>query len=492
MQRKAIIIGSGIAGLATSIRLACQGWQVQVFEKNNYAGGKLSSFAINGFQFDAGPSLFTQPEYIEELFAIAQEDITQYFSYVSSPVSCHYFFADGSTLQAPTNANAFAEVLAHTFSEDKQKVLQYLQHSKQAFESIGMLFTQYSLHKKTSFKNGRLFKALKATKLAYLTKTLHSYNSNYFKHPNSVQLFNRYATYNGSNPYKAPAMLSMIPHFEINIGTYYPLGGMISITNALHKLALQKGVQFALNSEVKQICIDNNRITGVKVNEAIHNADIVVSNMDVYYTYKKLLHNETLAANILKQERSSSAFIFYWGVHKNFTKLGLHKIFFSKNYQQEFHAIFNETELNVNDVTVYINITSKMETGQAPEGCENWFVMINTPAHNNHNWDALQPKLKELVIQIVEERLGEPLTDFIKEEAILTPKDIETRTASYMGSLYGTSSNSKTAAFMRQRNKSNSIEGLYFVGGSVHPGGGIPLCLGSAAIVGNWVKEIYN
>ncbi len=492
MQRKAIIIGSGIAGLATSIRLACDGWEVHVFEKNDYVGGKLSAFAINDFKFDAGPSLFTQPNYIEQLFVLANENIKSYFSYVPSPISCNYFFADGTTLQAPANANAFAEVLFTTFGEDKSKTVAYLQRSKQAFESIGTLFTQHSLHKKASYKNGRLIKALKATKISYLTKTLHSYNSTYFKHPNTVQLFNRFATYNGSNPYKAPAMLSMIPHFEINVGTFYPLGGMISITNALHELALKKGVQFSLHTAVQEIHTVNNIVVGVMAEQQQYNADIVISNMDVYYTYKKLLQNDKAAAKILKQERSSSAFIFYWGVHKQFSQLGLHNIFFSKDYYNEFNAIFNETTLNVDDVTVYINITSKMEVAQAPAGCENWFVMINTPAHKNHNWEALAPKLKQLVVNIVEKRLGEPLQDFIKEEALLTPKDIETKTASYMGSLYGTSSNGTMAAFMRQRNKSNAIEGLYFVGGSVHPGGGIPLCLGSAEIVGNWVKEMYN
>jgi phytoene desaturase len=492
MQRKAIIIGSGIAGLATSIRLACAGWQVQVFEKNDYVGGKLSAFSINGFQFDAGPSLFTQPHYVEELFTLAQEDIKSYFSYVPSPISCNYFFADGTMLQAPVHANAFAEVLHTTFNEDKSKTLAYLQRSKQAFEHIGTLFTQHSLHKKTSYKNGRLVKALKATKVSYLTNTLHSYNKAYFKHPNTIQLFDRFATYNGSNPYKAPAMLSMIPHFEINVGTFYPIGGMISITNALHVLAIKKGVQFLLSTEVQEIRIANSNATGVIANQQQYDADIVISNMDVYYTYKKLLKNDNAAAKILKQERSSSAFIFYWGVHKQFAQLGLHNIFFSKDYYNEFNAIFNEANLNINDVTVYINITSKMEAQQALAGCENWFVMINTPAHKNHNWEAIAPKFRQLVIDIVEKRLGEPLQDFIKEEAILTPKDIEHKTASYMGSLYGTSSNSAMAAFMRQRNKSSTIKNLYFVGGSVHPGGGIPLCLGSAAIVSNWVNETYN
>jgi diapolycopene oxygenase len=488
MKHHAVIIGSGIAGIATSIRLAVAGYDVKVFEKNDYLGGKLSAFEYDGYKFDAGPSLFTQPEYIESLFTLANKNVNEYFTYTKSPISCAYFFADGTQLLAPSNKAGFVKEVVNTLNENEVKVEQYLQHAAIAFENIGTLFTQYSLHKSSSYKNGRLIKALKATRLPYLTKTMDAYNKTYFKNKNTVQLFNRFATYNGSNPYKAPAMLSMIPHFEINVGTYYPYGGMIAITNALVQLAKDVGVTFKTNAAIDKINLENDKISSVQIKGTSIQADYVVSNMDIYYTYKKLLSNDDLANKILKQERSSSAFIFYWGINTSFPQLHLHNILFSSDYIKEFAHIFNLGTIG-DDITVYINITSKMEANQAPNGCENWFVMINAPAHKDQNWTQETNRLKLLVIEKIKALIKVDIAKHIVYESVLTPKDIETKTSSHMGSLYGTSSNGKFAAFLRQSNQSTHFKNLFFVGGSVHPGGGIPLCLGSAKIVGDILSK---
>ncbi|HPH25150.1 MAG TPA: phytoene desaturase, partial [Chitinophagaceae bacterium] len=302
-------------------------------------------------------------------------------------------------------------------------------------------------------------------------------------------LFNRYATYNGSSPYKAPGMLTLIPHLELNEGTFYPNGGMINITNALYKLAIKKGVVFNFNTPVQKIVQQNNIVQGIVVNGENVPSEIVVSNMDVYFTYKKLLNQEIAAQKILKQERSSSALIFYWGIKKEFKELELHNIFFTNNYEAEFNTLFNTKKLYA-DPTVYINITSKCEPGlQAPIGKENWFVMINVPNNIGQNWEAYKQEAKANIVQKLNRILQVNIETLIEEEAVLDPILIEEKTASYMGSLYGTSSNSKMAAFLRHPNFSKSIKGLYFVGGSVHPGGGIPLCLQSAKIMSEFVSK---
>jgi phytoene desaturase len=333
-----------------------------------------------------------------------------------------------------------------------------------------------------------VFKALSTVKLSYLFQSLHQYNSSKFSSPEAVQLFNRFATYNGSSPYKTPAMLSLIPHLEQNEGTFYPIGGMISITNALYQLALKKGVKFHFDSPVKRIVHDNGNVSGVEVNEQIYSAKIIVSNADVYFTYKNLLANPLMAKKVLKQERSSSAVIFYWGIKKKFPQLELHNIFFSKEYKNEFEYIFKEGKLS-SDPTVYINITSKMQANQSPEGKENWFVMVNAPANKGQNWEELKKVLRENILLKLSRMLGEDIGAQIETEHTLDPILIEQQTASYMGSLYGTSSNSKFAAFLRHANFTSSIKGLYFCGGSVHPGGGIPLCLKSAKIVSDLIVK---
>ncbi|MGI8635103.1 MAG: phytoene desaturase family protein, partial [Segetibacter sp.] len=185
---------------------------------------------------------------------------------------------------------------------------------------------------------------------------------------------------------------------------------------------------------------------------------------------------------------SSSAVIFYWGIGKEFPGLELHNIFFSKNYKAEFDALFSSATIS-EDITVYINITAKMEAGHAPAGKENWFVMVNAPSNQKQNWEDLKKQCRRAVISKLNRMLKTDLESLIEVEETLDPVKIEQQTSSYMGALYGTSSNSKFAAFLRHPNFNNAVKGLYFAGGTVHPGGGIPLCLKSARLVGELVKD---
>jgi phytoene desaturase len=485
-QKKAIVVGCGIAGLATAIRLSAKGYKVQVYEKNSYPGGKLSHFEQEGFQFDAGPSLFTQPEHVTELFTLCGEKAEDYFTYTKAKIACKYFFESGIIVNAYAKPTEFAEEIASKLGEDKNLVLKYLETAKSTYHNIGKLFLDYPIKQIIKLPLIKIINALKSTKLSFLFSSLSEYNESQFSKPETVQIFNRFATYNGSNPYKAPAMLSMIPHLEQNEGTYYPFGGMISITNSLYLLALKQNIDFVFNSKVTAINLKDKKASSITANDNEISADIIVSNMDIYYTYKHLLNDEIKAKNILRQERSSSAIIFYWGINTSFPQLELHNIFFSADYENEFQAIFEKMNL-FDDPTIYINITSKMEGNQAPPGCENWFVMVNVPHNINQNWDALTQKCRTNVINKLNRMLKTNIEEYIVTEDFLDPTTIDSKTSSYTGSLYGTSSNSKFAAFLRQPNQSEHIDNLYFVGGSVHPGGGIPLCLRSAKIVSDLI-----
>ena len=297
-----------------------------------------------------------------------------------------------------------------------------------------------------------------------------------------IQLFDRYATYNGSDPYQTSGIMTLIQHLESAYGTFVPKKGMVSITESLFGLAKRLGVKFSFETGVKEIKVKLGVVSGIKTNSDSFSSDYVISNMDVFHTYKKLLPNEIPPINRLKQERSSSAVIFYWGIKQSFPDLDLHNIFFSKNYKKEFQAIFKDKTVS-EDPTIYINITSKEVVGDAPKGCENWFIMINTPADHGQDWTQIVNRLRSHIITNISKRLNVDLKNLIVCEEVLTPPDIESKTQSYMGALYGASSNDTMAAFLRHPNFSNRIKNLYFCGGSVHPGGGIPLCLLSAKIV---------
>ncbi|CAG5086524.1 1-hydroxycarotenoid 3,4-desaturase CrtD [Parvicella tangerina] len=490
MPKKAIVIGSGIAGIAASIRLAVKGYDVSVFEKNGYPGGKLSEIRCGDYRFDAGPSLFTMPQYVEELFALAGRKPEAYFTYERLEKVCHYFWNDGTSFVADAKPNQFAKDAAFHFNCTKEQIIAKLEQAKFIEETTGKLFLEQSLNDWRGFLNLATAKAIFRTPKLGLNKTLHEVNQRSFDDPKLVQLFDRYATYNGSSPFQTPGIMEVIPHYEFNVGAFFPKKGMVSITNSLLKLAEDLGVRFTYNTPVLEILHDGNIISGVRIqDDGVVHADVVYSNMDVYFTYHKLLKGIQVPQKKLEQERSSSALIFYWGINKQFEQMGVHNIFFADDYRGEFEAIFDKKQL-FDDPTIYIHISSKVKKDDAPENGENWFVMINTPPKGTINWEEYIENSKKNIIRKLSVALGEDIDGLITCEEKLFPETIESKTLSYQGSLYGTSSNSKYAAFLRHPNFHKKLKGLYFVGGSAHPGGGIPLCLLSAKIATNHAPAV--
>lgn len=487
MSNKAIIIGSGIAGIATSIRLACQGYDVSVFEKNEYPGGKLSSFTLGDYRFDFGPSLFTMPHFVDELFALAGENPRDHFQYKRKEIGCKYYWEDGVRLNAYGDNNRFLEEVDNTLGVPKHQLQNYLELAQKKYNRTVSIFLEKSLHKLDTYLNKATVKGILHLFSYELETTLHKVNMRRLKEPHLVQFYDRFATYNGSNPYQTPGMMTLIQHLEQHYGTFVPEKGMVDITNSLVALAKRKGVQFHFNTAVEEIVIEHQLATGIRVNGTTHKADVVVSNMDVVPTYRHLMPTQKAPEKSLQQERSSSAVIFYWGIDRSFPDLDLHNIFFSDNYQAEFDAIFRNKTL-FDDPTVYVNITAKDVHGDAPAGKENWFVMVNAPHDTGQDWDTLSKTLKKQVLDKLNRNLSVDLANHIEEEWVLTPPLIADKTASFTGALYGAASNNRMAAFLRHPNFSRHISGLYFCGGSVHPGGGIPLCLLSAKIVADLVK----
>jgi len=488
--KKAVIIGAGIAGIAAAIRLAVKGCSVEVFEANDFAGGKLAEIKQDGFRFDAGPSLLTMPQYIDELFKLAGKDPADYITYKKLEAVCNYFYEDGTQLQGFADKAKFAREAATTTNESADEIIKHIANSADIYHITHKVFLERSLHLLKNYFKWDTIRSIFRLPHIDAARTMHQANKSFFKDKRMVQFFDRYATYNGSNPYTAPATLNVIPHLEQHYGAYFPVGGMYSITTELVKLAELLGVKFHYNSRVNEIVFGERlKAKGIKVKGEVINADLVVSNMDVWFTYHRLLkdHPKLFPKKILQQERSSSALVFYWGINKKFPNLDLHNIFFSANYKAEFDHIWQQKDI-YHDPTIYLNISSKYKADDAPDGCENWFTMINVPANTGQDWDFLINEARANILTKLSKNLGEDISQLIVCESILDPRSIESKLSSYQGSIYGTSSNSKFAAFLRHANRSSKIKNLYFCGGSVHPGGGIPLCLLSAKIVGEWIE----
>jgi len=485
-KKKAIVIGAGVAGLAVSIRLKLQGFDVEIFEANSYIGGKLTEIQLGRYRFDAGPSLFTMPHLVEELFWIAGKK-SEEFPFKKLDEVCRYFFLDGLRFKAPADKEKLIEEIHFHLDEDKSVVRKYLESGRFKYETVGKLFLERCLRKPSTFMNKQALKAYLKINTLGLTTNLNAYNEATFKNPKTIQLFNRYATYNGSDPYQTPAIMSMIPHLEFGLGAFFPKNGMIQISQSIAKLAESQGVVFHLNARVSSIKTEKGEAIGIEADGQFSKAEVVVSAVDVSQTYSKLLGMQGVGEKYLNLPKSTSAIIWYWGIKRKTVQTGLHNIFFSSDYKAEFASLFQKKEMPA-ESTIYLNISSKERPEDAPDFGENWFVMVNATANEGQDWDKWIPETRKKVIARLSQELGFDVESEIEVETILEPRTLESRTGAVGGALYGSNSNSKFAAFLRHANFSSEVKNLFFCGGTVHPGGGIPLALQSASIAADYVK----
>lgn len=480
MKEKAVVIGAGIGGLAAAIRLAVKGYETHLYEKNNETGGKIGELRIDGCRFDTGPSLFTLPGLVDELFTLAGEDPREHFSYIPLESSCRYFWDDGTLLDAWTERNRFAEEAERVTGESREKVLGFLDECAELYDLTSGIFIFSPFYQFDNFRKPESLNVARNFRKLNAFSTMHGVISKRFRSPKLVQLFDRYATYNGSSPYRAPGTLNVIAHLEHNMGAFFPEKGMHSIIEELERLAVRCGVSIHNGAEVLNVRKEGNRITGIETAEGIMPAGLVVTDVDVITFYRKLLKEAGAARRQERQERSTSALIFYWSMKRRFEEIDLHNIFFSSDYPGEFRAL-RRGEVT-GDPTVYVFASSRVVPDDAPVGKDNWFVMINVPCDRGQEWAGMISSARKSILEKIGRRLGCTVEECITAEHILDPAEIERHTASFRGALYGSSSNSRFSAFRRHPNVKSRYKNLWFVGGSVHPGGGIPLCLASAKI----------
>lgn len=489
VSKKAIIIGSGVGGLSSGIRLAKLGFEVSIFESNSFVGGKVNSKMIGEYRFDMGPSVFTEPQLIEELVKLCGKP-DDFFQYGKLEESCRYFFSDGQQVTVKSGKQEVSKSFQDHFGEDLNQTKAFLGRIKSNYEAVYPVFIEVSLHRFKHWFNKSVWKAISRIPKYGLFSSMHQVNKSTFKNPKTAQILNRMATYNGSSPYKTPGMLNIISHLELNEGPAIPKGGMVAITDTLKKLAEDCGIKFYTNEYVSEILHRDNSVVGVKTVNGVYESNLVVSNMDVHFTYEKLLNGYAAPKKILNQEKSTSAIVFYWGIKASFNQLGVHNIMFAENYEAEFKALFESKTMH-SDPTVYIHITSKVEGDDAPNGCENWFVMVNAPINVGQDWNEILSQSRERILKKISKHLNRSIEELIEAEEFSDPRKIESTYFGKQGSIYGNSSNSAFSAFYRHPNFSKKIKGLYFSGVTVHPGGGIPLALNSAKIVERCVKEDF-
>ena len=509
-NRRVAVIGGGLGALSGAIRLAQLGFAVQLFEKNPKIGGKVNEVLLNDYRFDTGASLLTMPFVIDELFDFAGFKRSDYLDFVPIEPICRYFFPDGSTMDASTDKGKMETAIAQLSPNDVEAYKRFLKYAERIHELTAEIFMFTPIHEFRKLMRPRYFRTLFRLHQIDPFRTVHQSVSRFFSDPRLIQLFDRYATYNGSDPFQAPATLNIIPYIEHGLGGYYIKGGIYRLVEALETVARERGVQIYTSAEVERICrVGNRRVNGVQVNGEWIDADYVLCGADAVVAYHELIltKNTTptsmLKARVLGQghqhrrekldqlEPSLSGMVFLWGVKGKHPKLAHHNIIFSSDYNTEFRQIFRHQQVP-DEPTIYIAITSKADTSHAPVDGENWFVLLNMPyLAPGQLWEKEKVRMRRVVLDRLKQ-LGFDIADQIAVEQVYTPEDFSELYASNRGSIYGVSSNSKTTAFKRLPNRSRLLKGLYFAGGSVHPGGGIPLVMLSGKMAAALIAEDHK
>ncbi|MCX7979424.1 MAG: phytoene desaturase family protein [Bacteroidia bacterium] len=487
MAKKVILVGGGLGGLSAAIHLAAQGIPVTLFEKNVSLGGKAGEKWIGPYRFDTGPSVVTLPEVIESPFQAAGETLDAYLTLISIEPITHYFFADGRQLTVWRDPEKMQVALKGWGPPAYDRWQRFLQYSRRLYENAAPIFLYEPIHELGYLLRSPAFWRWKNLFLPIDPfRKMAAVNGRFFSDPALAQIANRYATYNGSDPYQAPATLNLIFWVENGIGAYYIQGGIYRLVEALEKLARKVGVEIYPDTPVRRIVTHKNHVVGVETDKGFWEAEVVVSNVDVRTTYESLL-GKPPPSSVQMGEPSLSGLVFLWGVRWR-SPLYHHNVFFSADYAREFSELFKEKRLP-SDPTVYVAITARTDPTHAPPDGENWFVMINLPPQREPLSEAAIAELREKVVQRLQKSIGFSAL-YIQEEAVFTPAHWMELGSAY-GSLYGTASNRWWSAFLRPPNRSRRYRGLYFAGGSAHPGGGIPLVLLSGRHVARLIADTH-
>ena len=483
--RRAVIVGGGLGGIATAVRLAASNWQVTLCERGPTPGGKMNTLVCDGFRFDTGPSLITMPWIFEETYAAAGERMSDHVELVRMHPLSTNVFADGVRFDTSSSMPALLETVRRHAPGDEAGLLRFLGVGARVFElSQGTFFRQAPGEPPD-------MTALRAMRHLPLRHAWGNYSrtvASLVRSPHLRQMLERYPTYVGSSPYSAPATLAVIPYIELAFGGHYVLGGLYRIVESLVEIARRLGVTVECDADVERIETTGGAVRGVRLVDGRRiDADVVVGNGDVSMT--RMLLGETGAAPLGEPARSMSGLVFLLGLRRTLPSLSHHTVYFSGDYRREFSELFDERRFP-RDPTVYVNAPSRTDPGVAPAGCESLFVMANAPANDGDAWDAdAIARARESVFTRLRRGGFPEIEREIVVEEVWTPRRIGARYAMPGGAIYGAHSHGWRNAFLRAHNRDRRVGGLYHVGGSAHPGGGTPTVLMSARITSGLIMR---
>lgn len=474
--RQAVVIGGGLGGLATALRLCVRGWQVVLCEQNTQLGGKMNLFTQDGLRFDTGPSLITMPWIFQELFADAGEDIDSYIAFVPVQPLGKYVFSDGSQFVYSSSLPKWLETLQAVSPSDADSFFRYMHLGARLYQLSAATFLRRPIG---APPDKTTLHAMFHMPIRHAWGNYHQTVKSFFRDNRLQQLFDRYPTFVGSSPYEVPATLTLIPYIEYALGGFHVQGGLYKIVDALASILKSRGVVIRTGTAVASIELSGRCVRGVTTSSGeFIPAHVVVQNGDVCTTARLLGRRDT-PRNI--KDQSLSGFVLLLTVRRSQLPFVHHNVFFSADYHQEFEALCREYRFP-DDPTVYISAPGRTDPTLLTDNYEPLFVMANAPAREDIWNERNITTARQNILRRLRQSGLTDLEKLVVREHIITPQDIAQRDGAPGGAIYGQNSHGWRKAFFRPPNKDRTIRGLYYVGGTTHPGGGTPIVLLSARI----------
>lgn len=489
MVHQAVIIGAGLGGLSCAITLASKGWKVTVLERQHTPGGKLQRIQEQGYTFDRGPSAITMPHVYQDLFTKAGVRLEDYIRLYEIEPNTRNIFADGSVVDLTRNPERMKDQISTYSPSDALQYASFLRETAELYRISEEHFLNKLL---LSCRDKAKLPMLRSLLRIRPVTTMHNLLGRYFSHPNTLAMMGRYATFVGSSPYQTPSIFAMLGHVEAEAGIYGARGGTYSLVEGMVSLARELGVKLIMDTEATRIVVKDGRVAGVDTQGGFYEVSTVIANGDVLSINRMLLSEEERPSmnnrKIDEYEPSLSGFMTMAGVPRKHNQLLHHTVFFPEHYDREFRDIFTDKQLPLHPA-LYVCYSGYSEAKMAPEGCSNLFILANAP-YLNHltNWDLEKESYGRRILSDMND-FG--IKDIDQNDVLIhyTPQDIADDTLAHKGSLYGISSNSLKQTFLRPGNKSKDVQGLWYVGGSAHPGGGTPIVTLSGRLVGEYIAD---
>lgn len=484
-KKTVIIVGAGIGGLCSAVRLLKDGFDVTIFEKEALVGGRANRIVQDGYKFDTGPTLLMMTDVLYDTFSYCDKNLDDYMELVQLEPNYRVTFADHTNITVSSNLVKFQKELRRFDSKAPEQFYKYFSDVAQMYRISRSQFIDKNFDKLSEFINLR--SGSKLLRKRGLSK-LWNFVGHYFDDIRLRQLFSFQSMYLGVSPYEAPAIYSVVSYMETGLGIWYPKGGMYQLSIALEKLVKDMGGQINTSSPVEKVIIEDKKATGVMLGADKNvRSDIVLCNSDLVYSYQELLPSSIkYKSNFKKPEQlkqASSALLFYFGVDHSLEGMLHHNVYLCSDFKSNLEQIFDQKKLP-KDPSFYTYIPTKTDPKLAPKGKNILYILVPVPnLEGKNDWDKGIQTIKSKILSRLKSEYGIDITKSIETERIFTPQEFQSKFNLTSGSAFGLTHHFFQSGYFRPHNVSRKIKNLYFVGASTYPGGGIPMVTLSAKLV---------